>query len=350
MVTKKTTKKQQTLSFNAKQVTKRLLAVLPERAQDVLTRRYGLGKDAKGMTLEAIGQRYDITRERVRQIENYALNTIRKSESYEKETKALTELEELIDSMGAVVPEEIFLDEVAKDVSTRNHVHFLLVLGHPFVRIKESEYFTHRWHVNEDIMTRVEEALHALYKNLDDDQLMSESDLLSNFLNYLQDVATHYRDEEILRRWLSLSKKIGKSPLGDWGRAESPAVNPRGIRDYAYLVIQQHGSPMHFSEVAKRIAQIFEKKAHQATTHNELIKDKRFVLVGRGLYALSEWGYMEGVVRDVIAHVLEQYGPLTKEEIIDKVLKERYVKENTIAVNLQDTHFKRMKDGRYALV
>ncbi len=75
----------------------------------------------------------------------------------------------------------------------------------------------------------------------------------------------------------------------------------KGMRDYAFLVIRKHGSPIHFREVARQINLVFKKKAHTATTHNELIKDPRFVLVGRGLYALKEWGYMSGVVKDVIA-------------------------------------------------
>jgi len=102
--------------------------------------------------------------------------------------------------------------------------------------------------------------------------------------------------------------------------------------------------------VAKQITKTFGRKAHPATCHNELIKDARFVLVGRGLYALAEWGYSRGVVADVIKSILKKDGPLTKEEIISKVKKERYVKDNTILVNLQNGHyFKKTKDGLYAL-
>jgi len=120
------------------------------------------------------------------------------------------------------------------------------------------------------------------------------------------------------------------------------------MRDYAFLVIRRHGSPMHFTEVARAIYEVFGKRAHTATCHNELIKDKRFVLVGRGLYALTEWGYEGGVVKDVIKKVLKKYGPLHRDEVIDKVLKERYVKTNTIIVNLQDRNvFGRDKEGRY---
>ncbi|TSC67891.1 MAG: hypothetical protein G01um101472_278 [Parcubacteria group bacterium Gr01-1014_72] len=116
-------------------------------------------------------------------------------------------------------------------------------------------------------------------------------------------------------------------------------------------MLRKHGSPIHFREVAKSIEKLFGKKAHVATTHNELIKDPRFVLVGRGLYALSEWGYMSGVVRDVIRQILEKNGPLKKDEVVNKVLKERYVKENTILVNLNNPKFfKKDKEGRYMAI
>jgi hypothetical protein len=116
-------------------------------------------------------------------------------------------------------------------------------------------------------------------------------------------------------------------------------------------VVKRHGSPMHFREVAEAIEGLFDRKAHTATTHNELIKDDRFVLVGRGLYALTEWGYSAGVVKDVLRDILEANGPLSREEIIDKVRKERYVKDNTIVVNLQDGNiFRRLSNGQYSLV
>jgi DNA-binding winged helix-turn-helix (wHTH) protein len=60
---------------------------------------------------------------------------------------------------------------------------------------------------------------------------------------------------------------------------------------------------------------------------------------------------MSGVVKDVIRKVLEKNGPMTKDEIVDKVLKERYVKENTIMVNLQNPkYFKKNKEGKYEAV
>lgn len=339
------------ITFKPKQSTKRLLAVLQDRARDVLISRYGLGKNTQKMTLDAIGKLYGITRERVRQIENYAIANIRKSEGYKSEKMAFSELEDLIHSLGGIVVEDDFLGHVSKDKSLQNHINFLLVIGDTFKKRKEDDDFKHRWHVNDELAKKIESSLQKLYSGLTDQDLLPESEMVNKFLEHLEDVSEKYKNQEIVRRWLSLSKKVGKNAIGEWGVAHSSNVKTKGMRDYAFLVIRKHGSPIHFREVAKQISQVFKKKAHVATTHNELIKDPRFVLVGRGLYALAEWGYMSGVVKDVIKKIIDKNGPLTKEEVIVKVLKERYVKENTIMVNLQNQkYFKKDKDGRYSIV
>lgn len=339
------------INFKPKQVTKRLLSVLPERARDVIEKRYGLGKSPEAHTLESIGQTYGITRERVRQIENYGVQSIQKSDVYKEHQTAFDELRDAVHSLGCVISEEDLLNELSKDPSTRNHIYFLLVLGDPFYRSKESSSFRHRWFIEKKVSDAVERALKNIFASLNEDELVSEEDIIARLKTELAELEDRYRDESILRRWLSISKEIDRNPLGEWGHATSPNVRAKGIRDYAYLAVKRHGSPMHFKEVAEAIERLFNKKAHVATTHNELIKDKRFVLVGRGLYALTEWGYSAGVVKDVLRDILTQSGPLTREEIIDKVRKERYVKDNTIVVNLQDSAlFKRLADGSYIVI
>lgn len=338
------------LNLKPKQVVKRLLSALPERASKVVINRYGLGKTPERMTLEAIGKIYKITRERVRQIENYSFGVIRKSPAYFKEKDALEELQIMVDSLGNVVSESHFLKSVSDDRSTQNCIHFLLVLGDAFKKRKEDDHFHHRWFIDDVLANKVEASLKKLYESLEDNALIPESEMISSFLDNLKDVSEKYRNNEIAKRWLSLSKKINHNPLGEWGASNSSNVKAKGMRDFAYLAIRRHGSPMHFTEVAKSIKQLFDREAHVATCHNELIKDKRFVLVGRGLYALSEWGYSTGVVRDVIREIIKKDGPLTKQEVVERVLKERYVKENTIAVNLQNLKFfKKNKEGKYAI-
>lgn len=342
----------QTLSFKPKITIKKLLSVIPERGRDVLIARYGLGVSPVKMTLESIGDKYGITRERVRQIENASIANIRKSNAFKEESVAFEELKKILETLGGIISEEDFLNIITtKDKSLQNQIHFLLVVSNVFKKLREDDHFKHRWHINEALAKKVEEALHKLYKGLSDEDLLVESEIISEFLKHLEGINEEYKKEEVLKRWLSISKKISSNPLGEWGLSNSKNVNVKGIRDYAYLTIRKHGSPIHFREVAKSIEKFFKKKAHIATTHNELIKDKRFVLVGRGLYALAEWGYINGIVKDVIEKIIKKHGPLTKEEIIEKVLKERYVKENTILVNLQNTkHFKKDKVGQYTIV
>ncbi|MEK7638889.1 MAG: sigma factor-like helix-turn-helix DNA-binding protein [Patescibacteria group bacterium] len=338
------------ISFKPKQITKTLLDVLPERARDVLEKRYGLGKDGESYTLESIGQSYGITRERVRQIENYGIQSIQKSDVYKKHYDLFIEMQKLIDQLGGgIIAEHVLLDELSDDPIIRNHIYFLLVVGDPFYKSKENPEYAHRWYTERKMAETVEKALKNVYKSLNADDLVSEGEILNRFRAELMDIADRH-DEEVLKRWLMISKQIGKNPLGDWGPAESPNIRIKGIRDYAYLAVKRHGSPMHFREVAQAINELFGHEAHVATTHNELIKDPRFVLVGRGLYALTEWGYTAGVVKEVLRQILTNEGPLSREEIIDKVRKERYVKDNTILVNLQDPNFfKKLANGTYTL-
>ncbi|MBU6491120.1 hypothetical protein KGQ25_03165 [Patescibacteria group bacterium] len=338
-------------SFDSAVLVKRLLAAAPARSREVLIRRFGLGANPVHETLEAIGDRSGITRERVRQIEAAGLDAIRASSVFKDMLAAFEELAQYVDSLGAIVPEEALLQALGKDEKTRNRFRFFLMLDSAFFRERETNDFLARWHIDAATAKNIHDALSKLYGSLSDDEVLTEAELLDRFLDELKGVNDAYKNEEVLKRWLSLSKHIGSNPLSEWGRMSAPAIRIKGIRDYAYLAIKRHGAPMHFSAVAKTIGTLFSKKAHVATTHNELIKDPRFVLVGRGLYALTEWGYKPGVVRDVIREALQEAGPMKKDEIIKQVKRARFVKDNTILVNLNDPrYFKRLKDGRYAAV
>jgi hypothetical protein len=337
-----------TVTFKPKQVTKRILSNLPERAYEVVVNRFGLTDDAERKTLEAIGQKYGITRERVRQIENAALTLIRKSQSFKDEKAVFEELKKIMHTLGAIVSEKELLSHLSKDKLTQNHIHLYLTLGDDFTKHKEDDHFKTRWSVDDEVSEEVHKSLKNLYANLSDDELVTESELVSRFLDEVKGLSEQYKNEEIAKRWLSMSKKISRNPLGEWGKSTSSSIKTRGVKDYAFLMMRKHGSPMHFREVAKAVASTFDKKCHTATCHNELIKDSRFVLVGRGIYALSEWGYKSGVVREVIKELLKKNGPMSKEDIVEQVMKERYLKKNTILVNLQNSkYFKKNKTGLY---
>ncbi len=337
------------LPFKPQAVSRRLIATLPERSRDVIVSRYGLGTEARGETLDAIGKRYSITRERVRQIENQAVTSIQESPIIAKEVDAFTALENAIRELGGILPEHTILNEFAKDEETRNHLYFLLVVGKPFISAKESSDFKPRWFVDKELAASVESALKQVHGKVKPADVLQEDQLVEHVMSCLTKVQARYRSKDTVRRWLELSNCLMKNPLGEWGRESAPGIRVKNIRDHAYLTLKRHGSPMHFREVAHSIEKLFGKRAHEATTHNELIKDSRFVLVGRGLYALKEWGYRRGPVVEIIKHVLkETKEPLSREEIVKRVGKERYVKKNTIIVNLQNPAFMK-ENGKYSL-
>ena len=339
------------ISFKPRDITKKLLKALPERSADVLVRRYGLGKSVKRETLESVGRSYTITRERVRQIETGALDAVRKGDAYLDNKAVFTELTGVMYDLGSVVSEDVLLEELSSSESLQNHIHFLLIIGNSFKYLRENTGYVHRWHADEQLSDRVHDAIERVHKSIARNELLAEREVINRLLSELgDDIDESYKQDTVAKRWLSLSKRLAKNQLGDWGRAGSPGVNMRGIRDMAWLVLRRHGSPMHYGEVAEAIAETFNRNAHSATCHNELIKDKRFVLVGRGLYALAEWGYTTGLVKDVIIDVLRKAGPLSKQDLIDTVKRERYVKTNTIMVNLQDADtFGIDADGKYFL-
>ena len=335
------------LNFQPKQATREILSFLDKKPRDIIERRFGLGA-VPPKTLESIGRDYNITRERVRQIEEDSMRRLKKSENFSKLDDVFNELKNKIDMLGGIVQEKEFLNSIAGQSPTRHHIRFLLVLGDDFSHLKEDKEFHHRLTIDSGRAEIIHESLRRLHRELLDESLLPEKEILSRFFEYVKSAVGQSTGKNIFQFLVKISRLIDSNPLGEWGPVSSPNIRPRGMRDLAFLAMRRHGSPMHFSETAKAISEVFFRNVNTQTVHNELIKDERFVLVGRGLYALKEWGYESGIVRDVIKKILISFGPMSKEDIIKTVMKERYVKENTILINLQNgKHFKKNADGAY---
>jgi hypothetical protein len=312
------------MNFPYPKVASSLVSGLGPRVKDIVSRRFGLAQPTPD-TLEAIGGAHHITRERVRQIVQDALRQIRKEIEGDRNRQVHGVFEYFIDSLrktGSMKREDLFVDMLgAKDMP--NPVVFLLERASDFHQNLLSFFEKKEAPVEEEEI-----------ESLSQDILRGKS-LLS---------------------FLEASKHIMRSWDGKWGLKAWPDVNPRGIRDKAYLVLKRHEKPLHFTEVSNLIQEFQgeflqnkEKKVLPQTVHNELIKDQRFVLVGRGTYALSDWGYEPGTVKDVIISLLRgNGGRMAKEDIIEKTLSQRQVKESTVELNLQDRSiFMRDPQGRY---
>jgi len=242
---------------------------------------------------------------------------------------------------------------MSKDKVTQNHINLYLVLDGNLTKIKGSDNFHTHWSVDDTIAKHITEAIDKLHTTIEDEDLLTESEVIDKFIINLDQLVDEYRNNRnIIHKYLEISKKVKSNELNEWGKSSSPHIKVRGVKDYAYLIVRRAGRAMHFREISEEINRVFKKSAHVATCHNELIKNDKFVLLGRGMYGLKEWGHVVGVVKDVIINILQVAGiPLEKSEIVKKVLEKRLVKSNTILVNLHNTkYFKRDKDGKYGLV
>ena len=336
------------------EVTNLMLSQLPaKRMKNVIEKRFGL-KGGRCFTLEAIGKEYKITRERVRQIEADALRRLRQMNAQEECVRMHEFFQKHIAACGDVISEHKLFSDLAE---TKHHAHIRLLLdiGKQFERIAETDDCHNRWTVSKEKTLKAERVMSRVIQSLEGcGHPVSYDELLTHVSQGVQSELAVSPAPETTESYLTTSKLIAKNPYGEYGLVSWPLISPRGVKDRAYAVLSKSTKPMHFKEVAEAINTVgwTKKKAHPQTVHNELIKDARFVLVGRGLYALKEWGYEEGPVRDVIVSCFKQAGhSLAKDEIIARVLEKRFVKEPTILLNLQNRKcFKKMDDGKYVLV
>lgn len=337
------------------EATKALFAALSSRRmRDVLGKRFGL-KGGKKKTLEAIGKEYKITRERVRQIESDALKQLRKPDVSSVVAPTIRAIEEHIMYHGNVMAEHHLMETVSSDARQHPHIALLLGVGNTLKRVPETESEHQCWATDSESIVRMKKVLDGVVGELEKKkQPVSKEELYNIMKQQAADLLGEQNGDHVVETYLAASKMIRQNPYGEYGCAGWPTITPRGVKDKAYVVLAKSGKPMHFQDVTRSINTIgwSKRRAHPQTVHNELIKDPRFVLVGRGLYALAEWGYEPGVVRDVLASILKHAGkPLSKDEIIERVKEKRLVKPTTILLNLQNKKFfRRTDDGKYALV
>lgn len=344
-------------SFNPQTLINDYVDKLAAREKQIIISRYGLA-DGIPETLETIGKKMNLTRERVRQIEKEALKKLAELQPPSSFVNGVELLFQVIEENGkAMRVEKIFeavLPSGQSDVS-RMGVLFMLHLVSRFVRFKETSEFHEAWSLgtfDQPVFKRVVDLACEALKT--EGQPLPKQELfvrLKNDGNASQEIGN--LSSEAIESYLTISKKIDKNPFDEWGLAEWANVHPKDVGDKAFLVLSHHGKPEHYAKITEMINKnrFDERVAQKETVHNELIKDKRFVLVGRGIYALSSWGYKPGVVADIIEQILKDSDqPLSKEEIIERVLKQRLVKKNTIIVGLSNKQrFKKIEGNKYGL-
>lgn len=348
--------------FNPSETVSTLLKYLTNKEEDVLRRRFGLNGQPKE-TLESIGKSYQVTRERIRQIESTADKKIKSLKEF---SDISVQLEHVITNVlkknGGIMEENSLLEQLLSFSSNNpinyNCVLFILeeLLSHKIKRTTPSTVFKKSWsvpHVSLEFVAQTINKIIDIIKG-ENKPLTTEKLLEKFYANPSFQADKNKLPEEAVRSYVNISQKVDKNPFEEYGLAEWGTINPKRMRDKIYLVLKKEGKPLHFNKITELINKVkFDRRrAYAPTVHNELILNKDFVLVGRGIYALQEWGYKPGIVADVLVEILKKSGePLTREELVKRVLEQRVVRKNTIHLALTDkSKFKRLEDKRYTLV
>lgn len=351
---------EQLTQFNPIEIISYLFKNLNSREKEVLKSRYGLD-GGKKQTLEKIGNTFKVTRERVRQIERNSINRLKELGEHDSQIKSVENLvAKTLEQNGGIMEQNHLLENVlvfpGESQINRASLIFIIsqLLADKFVILDAHEHFLPSWKLkfaDEKLQVDLINQLVDLVK--EKNEPLTENQLL-DILKENDLVREKQTNNQVITACLRLSKNLKQDIFGKWGIANWSLVTPKRINDKIYIVLKNSDKPMHFTEISRLINEMkFDKKtAYPATVHNELILDDKYVLVGRGIYALAEWGYKPGVVSDVIENILIKEGrSLTREEIVQKVLEQRMVGKSTVHLALMNKEkFRRNPSGLYELI
>lgn len=333
------------LSFFA--VINDLLADLPERSREIVKKRFGL-KQEKPQTLEKIGNDYGITRERVRQIVSDALKRVSQKRGEFGFIKAEDRIVFTIEANSGIIKESEIIEKLGRSDWREANALNLLRLCSGRIIATEEDGINLTWAENNRAIEKVRETLSAAREILKKEgRLFTDKEMTAKLLSVKRDFS---KDEAL--DYLGVLSGIEKNKFGKWGMSDWAQISPKGTRERIYAILKEKGRPLHFTEIAKFIDKygLSKKKAHVQTVHNELIKNNLFVLIGRGIYALKEWGYSQGTIRDVLEEILKRSGKaLSRDEILKEVSKVRQVKKATVLINLSNNKFFIKQNNAYLI-
>lgn len=342
------------IQVNLQELLDSLFMVLTDKEAMVIQKRFALKGEQK-QTLEKIGKHFNVTRERIRQIESIALNKLKRTVRTTRLDEVNALAKDVIRSRGGLLREETLVTECLKRIANAKDIDGAVLrlsfsIDPDLQSGSRAQSYIPFWRIDSLAMEDVSLIVNNIVKILKKRKSCMNADEIVSAIQALNLFDGRIPSRELIVSSLEIDERLREISEG-WGLTEWRFVRPRSIRDKVEIILRKSGEPLHFMEIANQIkdAQFDHKNVTVQAVHNELIRYPQFVLVGRGLYALKEWGYESGTVADVIEKILIDKGPLSKKEIIAEVGKQRTVKVGTISLNLQKMpYFKRVGRAVYA--
>jgi len=387
-------KAEEVANLDAVEIINNLFGEVTDRERDVLMSRHGLHGEGKE-TLESIGSAHNLTRERIRQIETSSVNKLQQLKNLDEYVSNLKKvIYQLLEEHGGLMEREYLLELLVifsmngfkvksgeKDIH-KNYLNFLItkLLHNEFEEVSNLKFFKPAYKLKYQDTKHFEEIAQALLSVIKEAKKIYTTEEIISLIFELEKYSEHkekimttngidisrvlgsdlfeedkkiVNENKTLYSILKAAKHVEQNKFGHWGVHNWREIKPKTINDKIYLILKHQGKPLHFAGIADMINKIVfdNKKANAATVHNELILDSKYVLVGRGLYGLKEWGYKKGTVADVIKSILNEIDePITRNEIIEKVLEKRLVKKATIILALMNKDKFKKEEGKYILV
>lgn len=343
-------------SINLEQVIEEMFMVLTDKEKNVIIQRFSLDNKPR-RTLESIGQQFSVTRERIRQIEKIALGKLRRTASTTKLSLVNSVADEVLMDNGGILLERSLVSSILNKLAIANEldsniIKLALSINSEILKAEKSNIYKPFWRAKFFSLSLVADIANCGVKVLKKKaEIMPANKLVGQIRQTVAEKLENITDPAIVS-CMQVDRRVKFLTDGTFGLMSWRHINPKSIRDKAYIILKREKKPLHFVEIANLISQAgFDKKVVTTqAVHNELIRYEQFVLVGRGLYGLKEFGYSKGTVSDVIEDLLSKNATLTKQEIIDGVLKQRHVKKGTISLNLQkNPQFARVGRAVYKL-
>jgi len=250
---------QEASQFNPSEFVSTILKDLNTKEREILTRRFGLDGNTR-QTLEEIGKVYQITRERIRQIQMSGIEKIKDLEEFKNNIETLESLiHRILEEHGGVMEENHLLEKLLSysenNESNRQATLFILehMLADKINKIKSNDHLLPGWKNNlleQEKVIKILESLYDLIKQ--ENQLLEIEQLIEKFKTHdsynshkelfdrilaTQDIDANNNEafKKIINSYLRISSKIDQNILGEWGSNSWPTIKPKRMSDKVYM-------------------------------------------------------------------------------------------------------------------